>query len=183
MPRKTTLSSQQLSALHRIQEHDMYAEGRDMRDVRYPKFPELVPARNTMISLWRKDLIEFAPNPTLGDAGTSIGHQLQLTPQGRTELQVAQPQIFSTSWRVDPQGEHPRRRARQLKEGDLVLMPWTDGRKEWRRVTAGAKPWTKSMPDWVTFATQDTGENERPETHNLPGHTRYTVVPAGQQEA
>ncbi len=176
MPAAGTLTKDQQAALYRIHHHHLYDRGVLLRDAYWLDLT-VVPAPHpkTLLSLWRKELIEFASEPTLDGSGTSIGRQIKLTARGRIEMHKYEPRTYSTSWRVDPQGKHPRKRARQLKEGDLVLVDMADGRKQWFRVTETATA-RKLSPGLVEFAIQDAGEDRPPKTLLVSADRRYTVV-------
>lgn len=183
MPRENRLTHPQKSALQDIADGHLYAPDRDLRAV-YDTRSEDVgrwysnPALATLRSLWRRDLIEADEQPFIGDSGRNYGHRLRLTPMGRNELREAAPRTFTSSWRtLIKEGRHPRKRTRQLKTGDLILMRWTDGSKEWRRIT-DIKQWLRSDPDSFEFTTDGSDaqrDGTATKTHNHFGGTRWTV--------
>lgn len=175
MPNKR-LTRQQQSALQKIADMDLYTADSGFRTVTHDAGWS-VPARSTLYSLWRRGMFEITPDATVTDSGQNLGHMLRLTTMGRYELRESQPKTFTTSWRVNiAPGTHARKRTPQLKSGDLILMSWTDGRKEWRRIV-DIKPWLTSMPDWREFTTEDTDGRDST-THVHSGTSRWTVQAA-----
>lgn len=184
MAAKTRLTRIQRSALQKVADNFIYdhpdrlLKGVYCRDQGVNRTDHwLVPSRATLLSLWRRDLIEYTPEPTVTDSGENLGYFLRLTSMGRHELRESQPKTFTTSWRVNiTPGAHPRVRTDRLKPGDLILMGLTDGRREWRRVVT-VEPWITGVPDWREMTTEDT-DGGKSKTYAHAGKRRWTTQPA-----